>query len=220
MINSLAEENYLKTIFKLSENNPSNVSTNDIANRMGMKAASVTDMLQKLSDKKLIRYKKYQGVNLTPAGNKIALGIIRKHRLWELFLTSKLGFKWDEVHDIAEQLEHIRSEKLVQHLDLFLGKPKFDPHGDPIPDENGKFHSQKTFPLSDAKKAYTVTITGVVDHNPSFLQYLDQCGLALGKKIKVQGKTDYDNSMNISFLNSKQQLFISFDVAKNILVAL
>lgn len=220
MVNSLAEENYLKAIFKLSEKNPANVSTNDIAGLMGMKAASVTDMLQKLSDKKLIRYKKYQGVSLTPSGSKIALGIIRKHRLWELFLTSKLGFKWDEVHDIAEQLEHIRSEKLVQYLDRFLGKPKFDPHGDPIPDENGNFHVQNTFPLSEAGKTSTVTITGVIDHHPAFLQYLDQCGLALGKKIKVQGITGYDNSMNIAFLNSKQKLFISFEVAKNILVSL
>ena len=220
MLNSLAEENYLKTIFKLSEKNPDNVFTNDIASMLNMKAASVTDMLQKLGEKKLILYKKYQGVSLTPSGKKIAIAIIRKHRLWELFLTSKLGFKWDEVHDIAEQLEHIRSEKLVQHLDRFLGKPKFDPHGDPIPDENGKFQSQKAFPLSDAKKTYTLTITGVIDHHPDFLQYLDKCGLALGKKIKVQGRTGYDNSMNISFLNSKQQLFISYDVAKNILVTL
>ncbi len=220
MLNSLAEENYLKAIFKLSEKNPDNVFTNDIASLLNMKAASVTDMLQKLGEKKLILYKKYQGVSLTQSGKKIALGIIRKHRLWELFLTSKLGFKWDEVHEIAEQLEHIRSEKLVQNLDRFLGKPKFDPHGDPIPDENGKFHSQKAFPLSDAKKTYTLTITGVIDHHPAFLQYLDKCGLALGKKIKVQGKTGYDNSMNISFLNTKQQLFISFDVAKNILVTL
>ncbi|MCX6275132.1 MAG: metal-dependent transcriptional regulator [Bacteroidetes bacterium] len=217
---SFTEENYLKAIYKLSERDDGKVTTNQIAEIVKTAAASVTDMLQKLSEKKLILYQKYQGVSLTLSGKKIALGVIRKHRLWELFLTSKLGFKWDEVHDIAEQLEHIQSEKLVQNLDRFLGKPKFDPHGDPIPDENGKFQSQKAFPLSDAKKTYTLTITGVIDHHPDFLQYLDKCGLALGKKIKVQGKTGYDNSMNISFLNSKQQLFISFDVAKNILVTL
>ena len=218
MLYSLAEENYLKAIFKLSEKKPDKVFTNDIASLLYMKAASVTDMLQKLSEKKLIRYIKYRGVSLTPSGKKVALGIIRKHRLWELFLTSKLGFSWDEVHDVAEQLEHIRSEKLVKHLDQFLGKPKFDPHGDPIPDENGNIKSQKAFPLSEAKNTPTLTITGVIDHQPSFLQYLDRCGLALGKKIKIQGKTGYDKSMNITILHSRQQLFISYDVAKNILV--
>ncbi|MEO8087994.1 MAG: metal-dependent transcriptional regulator, partial [Bacteroidota bacterium] len=130
------------------------------------------------------------------------------------------GFKWDEVHDIAEQLEHIQSEKLVQLLDQFLGKPKFDPHGDPIPDEKGNFHSQKTFPLGEAKKASTITITGVIDHQPAFLQYLDKCGLSLGKKIKVLETTGYDRSMKISIIHSRKQLFISFDVAKNILVTL
>ncbi len=218
MLYSLAEENYLKAIFKLSEKKPDKVFTNDIASLLDMKAASVTDMLQKLSEKKLIRYVKYRGVSLTPSGKKVALSIIRKHRLWELFLTSKLGFSWDEVHDVAEQLEHIRSEKLVKHLDQFLGKPKFDPHGDPIPDENGNFQLQKVFPLSDAKNTQTITIAGVIDHQPLFLRYLDQCGLSLGKKIKVQGKTGYDKSMNISILHSGQKIFISHDVAKNILV--
>jgi len=218
MLNSLAEENYLKAIFKLSELNPENVTTNDLAAMLNMKAASVTDMLQKLSEKKMIRYKKYQGVTLTSTGKKAALEIIRKHRLWELFLTSKLGFKWDEVHDIAEQLEHIRSEKLVRLLDEFLGKPKFDPHGDPIPDEKGNLHPKKAFPLSDAGISNIVTISGVIDHRPAFLQHLDKCGLSLGMKIRIRETTDYDKSMNISILNSRQRLHISFDVAKNILV--
>ena len=220
MINSLAEENYLKTIFKLSEKNPHKVFTNDIARMLSMKAASVTDMLGKLSAKKLIRYKKYQGVSLTETGKKVALSIIRKHRLWELFLTSKLGFNWDEVHEVAEQLEHIQSEKLVQHLDHFLGKPKFDPHGDPIPDEKGNFHAHKTIPLSEAKEQSSVTITGVIDHRPSFLRHLDKCGLSIGIKAKVVETTDYDKSMIISLRNPKQQLHISYDVAKNILVTL
>ena len=185
---------------------------------MSMKAASVTDMLQKLSEKKMIRYKKYQGVSLTETGKRVALGIIRKHRLWELFLTSKLGFKWDEVHEIAEQLEHIRSEKLVQHLDRFLGKPKFDPHGDPIPDAKGNLHAQKAFPLSEAKPGKTLTTAGVVDHHPSFLQHLDKCGLSLGQKIRVRETNEYDRSMEIAILNSKHHLHISYDVAKNLLV--
>jgi len=220
MMNSLAEENYLKAIFKLSEKNPENVTTNDIAKITNTKAASVTDMLQKLSEKKLIRYKKYQGVSLTESGKKVALGIIRKHRLWELFLVTKLGFRWDEVHEIAEQLEHIRSEKLIRLLDGFLGKPTLDPHGDPIPDEKGNFHSQKTFLLSEVKQLHVVTITGVVDHRPAFLQYLDKNGLQLGQKIKVQETTDYDRSMNISISKSKTTLHISHEVAKNILVTI
>lgn len=218
MHNSLSEENYLKAIYKLAEKKPDNVFTNDIARALSMKPASVTDMLQKLSEKKMIRYKKYQGVSLTATGKKVAVNIIRKHRLWELFLVSKLGFKWDEVHDLAEQLEHIRSEKLIQHLDSFLGKPKFDPHGDPIPDEKGNFHAPKTFLLSEIKQTHVVTITGVVDHHPSFLQYLDKSGFSLGKKIRVKETTDYDKSMDITFSHSKNVVHISHDVAKNILV--
>lgn len=219
MLYSLSEENYLKAIFKLAEKNPEKVLTSDIATMLGMTAASVTDMLRKLSEKKLIRYKKYQGVTLTDSGNKVAIGIIRKHRLWELFLTVKLGFRWDEVHDLAEQLEHIQSDKLVEHLDRFLGKPRLDPHGDPIPDEHGNLHTPKTFPLSEASPETTVTFTGVIDHRPAFLRHLDHCGLALGQRIKVRGQADYDKSMNLSILNTRQQLHVSFDVAKNILVA-
>ena len=220
MLNSLAEENYLKAIFKLSEKGPDNVFTNDIAGLLDMKPASVSDMLQKLSDKKMISSKKYQGVKLTGAGKKAALSIIRKHRLWELFLTSKLGFRWDEVHEVAEQLEHIQSEKLVDHLDAFLGKPKFDPHGDPIPDEKGHLHPHNAFPLCEARSGSAITITGVIDHQPKFLRHLDKCGLALGKKIKVRQITDYDGSMKISIGNSKNQIHISLEVAKNILVTI
>ena len=218
MVNSRAEENYLKAIFKLSEKKVDNVFTNDIAEMLRTKAASVTDMLQKLSEKKMIRYKKYQGVSLTVSGRKVALNIIRKHRLWELFLASKLGFKWDEVHEVAEQLEHIQSEKLVRHLDDFLGKPRFDPHGDPIPDEKGNLHSKKAFPLSEASTSQTVTICGVIDHQSSFLQHLDKCGLSLGMKLKIKSTTDYDKSMNISIISTRQPLHISYVVAKNILV--
>jgi DtxR family Mn-dependent transcriptional regulator len=218
MVNSLAEENYLKAIFKLSEKKSDNVFTNDIAELLRTKAASVTDMLQKLSEKKMIRYKKYQGVSLTLTGRKVAINIIRKHRLWELFLATKLGFKWDEVHEVAEQLEHIQSEKLVRHLDDFLGKPKFDPHGDPIPDEKGNIHSTKAFPLSDASPSQQVTICGVIDHQSAFLQHLDKCGLFLGMKLKIKSTTDYDKSMDITIKNNRQQLHISNEVAKNILV--
>ena len=147
-MNSFTEENYLKEIFKLMEQQGTDVSTNSIAEKLGTKAASVSDMLKKLSDKKLINYQKYQGVSLSPKGKKVALGIIRNHRLWEVFLVEKLNFKWDEVHEMAEELEHINSKEMVQRLDKYLGFPKFDPHGDPIPDGNGKIGTQKSRILS------------------------------------------------------------------------
>ena len=143
-IHSFTEENYLKAIYHLSTGNNSVVSTNQIAEITNTKAASVTDMLKKLAEKKLINYIKYQGVTLTEAGKNAAVNIVRKHRLWEVFLVEKLGFKWDEVHDIAEELEHINSESLINRLDDFLGNPAADPHGDPIPDRSGTIHQKKT----------------------------------------------------------------------------
>ena len=149
-MHTLTEENYLKAIYKLHEDKPDKINTNAIAGLVDTAPASVTDMLRKLADKKLIRYAKYQGVSLTATGKKAAVSVIRKHRLWELFLVEKLGYSWDEVHEIAEQLEHIHSDSLVSRLSTFLGNPRMDPHGDPIPDENGNFHSRKSIPLSAA----------------------------------------------------------------------
>ena len=147
MVNSRAEENYLKAIFKLSEKNSDNVFTNDIALMLRTKAASVTDMLTKLHAKKIVDYQRYKNFTLTDTGNKLALEIIRKHRLWEFFLVNKLGFQWDQVHDIAEELEHISSKELVTKLDNYLDYPSFDPHGDPIPDKNGKLKPKLIFEL-------------------------------------------------------------------------
>ena len=214
-MNSLTEENYLKTIWKLLENDTV-VYTNDIAARMKTKAASVTDMLRKLAKKKLINYQKYNGLTLTPAGRKVALGIIRKHRLWEMFLVEKLNFKWDEVHDVAEQMEHIRSEKLIEQVEKILNYPKFDPHGDPIPDKNGKFSEKKSVPLSELKNNSICTMTGVVDHSEKFLRYLDNSGINLGNEIKVKEIVDYDKSIHVAV--KKKNIYISNDVAKNILV--
>lgn len=214
---SFTEENYLKAIYKLHENEGDVISTNAIAEKINTKAASVTDMLKRLSDKKLIHYKKYQGVKLSTKGEKIALNIIRKHRLWEMFLVEKLNFKWDEVHDVAEQLEHINSDKLVEQLDKFLGYPKADPHGDPIPDAQGKLHSPKSFVLSSFAKNDVCIMTGVVDHSPLFLQYLDKTGITLGCEIKIKSIVEFDHSLQISS-NKTNTLFISNDVAKNILV--
>lgn len=216
-MNSFTEENYLKAIYKLLEKNQVEVSTNSIAAKMDTKAASVTDMLKKLADKKLINYKKYQGVTLTEKGKKIALNIIRKHRLWEVFLVDKLHFKWDEIHDIAEQLEHINSDILIEKIDALLHYPKFDPHGDPIPDVNGNFQEKKSIPLSQLNENEKCIVTGVIDHSPSFLRYLDKTGIALGSVIVIKELVEYDLSLKIS-IDKKNSLYISNDVSKNVLV--
>jgi DtxR family Mn-dependent transcriptional regulator len=219
-MNSLAEENYLKAIYKIEEAGDGSIATNSIARKLNTSAASVTDMLKKLSKKKFIKYKKYNGLSMTDSGRRVALAIIRKHRLWEMFLVKVLKFKWDEVHDIAEQMEHIRSEKLIQHIDKALNYPKFDPHGDPIPDMNGKISlsKEKSFLLSDVKEGKQCIVTGVVDHSMSFLQLLDKSGIQLGSKLKVKSVQTYDNSLSI-LLNGKGSLFISSQIAKNILVS-
>lgn len=219
-MNSFTEENYLKAIYKLAEARKGAIATNDIARRLNTTAASVTDMLKKLSKKKYIKYKKYQGLSMTDSGRKVALSIIRKHRLWEMFLVKVLKFKWDEVHDIAEQMEHIQSDKLVQHIDKVLNYPKFDPHGDPIPDNNGKMviTKDKSVLLSDVKEGRQYLVTGVVDHSNTFLQLLDKSGIQLGSKMKVKAVQPYDRSLSV-VLNGKKNLFISSQIAKNILVS-
>lgn len=216
-MHSNTEENYLKAIYKLSEANGEEVNTNAIADKLQTKPASVTDMIKRLADKKLITYQKYKGVKLTASGKKVAINIVRKHRLWELFLVEKLKFKWDEVHEIAEQLEHIDSDNLVRKLDEFLGFPKSDPHGDPIPDENGKFHKAVYSLLSDVKPGKKVSMTGVVDHSPEFLKYLDKAGISLGSTIEILERISFDNSHQV-LINRKHKMFISYEVAKNILV--
>ena len=216
-MNSFTEENYIKAIYKLIEAEGDTVSTNAIAEKMDTKAASVTDMLKKLFSKKLINYQKYQGVTLTPKGEKLALTIIRKHRLWEMFLVEKLNFKWDEVHDVAEQLEHINSDKLIEQIDKFLNYPKVDPHGDPIPDAKGKLNITKSQSLSKFNKNDVCIMTGVVDHSPAFLQFLDKSEIALGNEIKIKDVVEFDRSLQVT-INKRNTLFISNDVAKNILV--
>ncbi|HQW23124.1 MAG TPA: metal-dependent transcriptional regulator, partial [Bacteroidia bacterium] len=175
------EENYLKAIFQLQEDEKGKISTNSIAERLSTTPATVSDMLQKLAAKKMVNYLKYYGVSLTAGGKKKAINVVRKHRLWELFLYEKLEFNWDEVHEIAEQLEHIQSETLVQKLYDFLGKPKTDPHGDPIPDEEGVFPDLNTIPLAVVAVRKDAIVIGVSDHRPDFLQYLQKIGLSIGK---------------------------------------
>jgi len=212
-----SEENYLKAIWKVVEQSGENVTTNEIAALVNTRAASVTDMLKKLADKKLITYKPYQGVLLTKEGKRVAIEVVRKHRLWEFFLVEKLDFKWDEVHEIAEQLEHIRSQSLTDKLDHFLGYPKVDPHGDPIPDKTGKISGTQNIQLSKLGKDKKGIMTGVGDHSTAFLRFLDKNDIQLGNTIEVKKITDYDLSMEIS-VNRKKSIHVSYDVAKNILV--
>ena len=218
MGNSFTEENYLKAIYKLSEYNDL-VTTTDIATMLNIRSATVTDMLKKLAVKKLIRYERYKGLHLTEKGRAIGVKIIRKHRLWELFLVKQMKFRWDEVHEIAEQLEHIQSDELINRLDEILGYPKSDPHGDPIPDRNGVFGKSKAVQLSNVKPKTTAVVTGVVENSTTFLQYLDKTGIALGDKITIHAIEPFDQSHRIT-INQGKELFISENVAKNILVTL
>lgn len=218
MLVSNTEENYLKAIFALSRvYNDQEVSTNQISDHLKNKAASVTDMLKRLADKKLIDYKPYKGVKLTEKGKKTAVKVIRKHRLWEVFLVEKLNFRWDEVHDIAEQLEHVDSDKLIERLDNFLGKPKSDPHGDPIPDASGKFGIQRSVALSEAHLKNNLIVTGVNDHSSEFLKFLSGSGIGLGDHLKIEDINNYDGSLRIK-VNNKRSLFLSQKAAENILV--
>jgi DtxR family Mn-dependent transcriptional regulator len=214
---SSTEENYLKAIFKICERSDKPASTNDVAILLNTKAASVTDMLKRLSEKSLINYIKYKGVTLTESGESIATSLIRKHRLWEVFLTDKLNFGWEEVHEIAEQLEHIKSEELTIRLEEFLDHPKFDPHGDPIPDREGKFQYRQQILLADVEKNIPLVIVGVNEHGTEFLQYLEKLNLILGSKLTVMDTFTYDNSLLVQVNNSVKQT-ISAKVAKNIFV--
>ena len=216
-MHTLAEENYLKAIYKLSLI-AENVSTNQIAAELATKASSVTDMLRKLADKLLINYTRYQGVSLTQTGEKVAVNIIRRHRLWEYFLVEKLHFKWDEVHEMAEEMEHISSNELIDRLDEFMGFPTRDPHGDPIPDCNGNFKTNDLKAISTIDVNTCGIISGVRDHSSAFLRYLEKQGLTIGKKITIKEIITYDNTVVLQMDNKDLQ--ISRDVANNLLIAL
>jgi DtxR family Mn-dependent transcriptional regulator len=191
-----SEENYMKAIYALSENSVEAISTNLLAERMATKASSVTDMLKKLTDKDLLEYKKYQGCTLTSAGRSLALSVVRKHRLWEVFLVDKLQFGWHEVHEIAEQLEHIQSIQLTNKLEEFLGYPKVDPHGDPIPNRDGEFDAVSArSSLASCEPGTTGIVIGVEDGSPEFLQYLSRIDLKLGSTIEIIGKLSFDDSL-------------------------
>lgn len=215
-MNSLAEENYLKSIFHLQKAFPEGVNTNALADKMESKASSVTEMVKKLAKKNLVVYKKYQGVKLSQKGHESAVKIIRRHRLWEYFLVEKLSFSWAEVHEVAEQLEHIQSDKLVEELDKFLGYPQRDPHGDPIPDKHGNITTTEKTLLSELPERETGIFVGVKDSSKDFLMYLDKHEMAIGARIQLIEREDFDQSLLIK-LNGKSTR-VSRIVANNLFV--
>ncbi|BDW92590.1 metal-dependent transcriptional regulator [Allomuricauda sp. XS_ASV26] len=211
-----SEENYIKTIYHLGGGGSKSISTNAIAEQMDTKPSSVTDMAKKLAEKGLVDYVKYQGVSLSDFGVKTALSIIRKHRLWEVFLVEKLDFTWDEVHEVAEQLEHIKSEKLIDKIDELLDFPKYDPHGDPIPTKNGEFQERDKQLLSELPVGGQGVCVGVKDSSVPFLKFLDKNKIALGNTIQVVDKEDFDNSLRI--LMDGNEMRISHQIASNLFV--
>ena len=216
---SHTEENYLKAVYKLAEDVPdaAGVSTNRIAAALDTRAASVTDMLRRLADKGLLAYERYRGVQLTAEGERLALLTIRKHRLWEVFLVQQLGFNWDEVHEVAEELEHVQSPLLMRRLDAFLGHPALDPHGDPIPAEDGAMRRPAHRLLADLVVGEHGTLAAVKNTTAPFLQYLDKVGLQLGVMVEVLDKVAYDNSLEIK-VNSERTALISAEVSCNLFV--
>ena len=215
---SFTEENYLKALLKLTQENvDEEAGTNELAIHVGVKPATATDMLKKLKEKKLINYEKYGKIMLTAEGKKNAVQVLRKHRLWETFLYEKLDFTWDEVHEVAEQMEHIQSEKLLIQLDKFLGFPKFDPHGDPIPDKHGKMPVLKAGLLSEGSLHKKYKLVGVCNHSSAFLQFLAKTGLTINNTIEIKEIQEFDKSMHVS-INNKTKTILSNEVTQNLLV--
>lgn len=213
---SQTEENYLKAIYSIGLSNAKSVNTTLISERLKTKPSSVTDMIKKLAEKELVNYEKYKGVTLTHSGKKIAVGIVRKHRLWEVFLVNNLNFNWDEVHDIAEQLEHIQSETLVNKLEKFLNFPKHDPHGDPIPDRNGNIAHHKKIMLSSIEVNNNCIVIGVKDSSSSFLKFLNNANIKLGSVLTVISKEEFDKSILIK--NNNLSISLSHQISKNLFV--
>lgn len=203
-MNTLTEENYLKAIYRIYESTGDSVSTTAIAEKLQINAASVTDMFKKLGQQKLVMYEKSRGVKPTDKGRKVALQILRRHRLWETFMVEKLKFSWDEVHEVAEQLEHVHSEILIERLDQLLGHPKFDPHGDPIPDKNGKMPVQTSILLSQGKIGQTYRISGVSENSDAFLKYLNKVGLGPGSFVTIMEVEEFDGSMKLRVDDAKE----------------
>ncbi|MFL2996981.1 MAG: metal-dependent transcriptional regulator [Cytophagales bacterium] len=211
---SKSEENYLKSIFNLSEFGNKQVTTNSISKILNIEPASVTDMIKKLSKKKLIYHEKYKGSTISKSGIKIALQIIRRHRLWEVFLYDKLNFKWDKIHDIAEELEHVSSEELIDNLDKFLKYPKIDPHGDPIPNKLGEMNFVDKISISDLNVNENGIVSRIINEDEEFFNLLKKLKIEIGTEVKIVDKIEYDESIEI--LINKKTVIISKDIANNI----
>ena len=211
-----SEENYLKTLYKLEEKAGSKVNNIALAKALDLNPATVLEMVRKLVNKKLAEIQTGKIIRLTERGRKKALHIIRRHRLWEVFLVDKLKYKWNEVHDLAELLEHIESDELIKRLEAFLGYPSADPHGDPIPDQNGKLKKFKTQALSEIGARKKVTIVSMNDSSADFLRYLDRMGLMIGDKLEISQKEKFDQSITV--LHKKNSITLSHEAAKNIMV--
>lgn len=209
-------ENYLKTIFHLSQGNTQLVTNKELAVRLNVIPATVTEAVKKLHELKLVTYEKSYGTRLTAKGTKQALAIVRRHRIWETYLATELGFGWDEVHEIAEELEHVSNEKLIQKLAARLGNPSFDPHGDPIPDENGKLHKMPFIKLSEARPGRVYALSGVADHSSVFLKFLDKNNLKIGDKIKILEIEAFDGSLLIE--HGETTIRLSLQIVMNLLV--
>ncbi|MBL7943730.1 MAG: metal-dependent transcriptional regulator [Flavobacteriales bacterium] len=197
-MNSLIEENYLKALFNLADAN-GEVSVNELSLHLGIKMPTVTSMMKKLAAKKLVHYQSYKPLRLTTGGKKAAALIIRKHRLTEMYLVEKMGFGWEEVHDIAEQIEHLQSAAFFDRMDKLLGHPTTDPHGSPIPDRNGHLSHQKHIKLADCKPGMTVTLRGVLEESPDFLKYLNSRNIKLGLKLRIKSVEPFDGSMLVVY---------------------
>jgi DtxR family Mn-dependent transcriptional regulator len=215
---TIAEENYLKALYRLSGGPEKAVTTNALADQVRSTPASVTDMIKKLHEKKLVDHTKYKGAHLTTLGSKTALSIIRKHRIWEVFLVEKLHFSWDEIHEVAEDLEHIPSHVLIERLDAFLGFPEVDPHGDPIPSADGNIRPISAIPLLLSNGTGTWKVKAVTEDNPDFLRLLNRLGIALGTVIQVIEKNPYDESLLIALPIEGKEMVLSSKVANNLLV--
>ena len=211
---SKSEENYLKSIFNLKEFGNKQVTTNSISKILNIEPASVTDMIKKLSKKKLIYHEKYKGSRISKPGIRIALQIIRRHRLWEVFLYDKLNFKWDKIHDIAEELEHVSSEELIDNLDKFLKYPKIDPHGDPIPNKLGEMNFVDKISISDLNVNENGIVSRIINEDEEFFNLLKKLKIEIGTEVKIIDKIEYDESIEI--LINKKTVIISKDIANNI----
>ncbi len=216
-MHSLSEENYLKAIYSQAKEGAHKITPTSIAEELRNNPASVIDMLKKLGDKKLLNYDKVKGARLTEKGTKIAIEIVRKHRLWEVFLLEKLGYSWGEVHDIAEQLEHIHYEDLTDRLDKFLGYPNYDPHGDPIPDKNGKIPATKWQALAEVEIGKKVKVMNVDDNSPDFLKYLDKQEIGLNSILTIKEIQNFDKSLLVE-LKGKKEIYLSPEASRKIFV--